>query len=596
MFNNFEEFKKYIHLKKAAVLGVGISNKPLIKFIADLGARVTAFDRSEKDNPYIMETIKEFESGNYKLQWSLGEGYLDNLKDFDIIFKTPMMRPDTKEILMAAGEGSLVTSEMEIFFEICPCKIIGITGSDGKTTTSTIISEILMKEGYKVHLGGNIGTPLLSRIEEIGEEDFAVVELSSFQLQTMKKSPDIAIITNITPNHLDFHLDFQEYIDSKKNIFLYQNPDDILVLNESDEVSKDIAKDAVSNIRWFPGRMQDRANSYPDFNPTQNPKKVASAEEKAASTEYTSTEYKGIDDIRKERCERDNDNDIENNIGNDIDIYIDKDNDKNKGKDKNKNVDIDNENDINKNRDIDIDIDNDTDNDINNDIGKDFEYPVFYNQEFFYVKSDIFSSDISADNQSPTLNSFYKINISDIKIMGRHNLDNYSSAILALKDFVSLGSIIAVMKEFAGVPHRIEFVRNINGVDYYNSSIDSSPTRTLATLSVFFHSGKKVVLIAGGKDKKCDYTHLGKGIVKTCVAVVLCGANADLIEKSIKAEPSSESIIIYKSDNYYDAVKKARDIALPGQAVLLSNAGTSFDMFKNFEERGNFFKKIVREL
>lgn len=216
MFSSKSDFEKYINGKRSAVIGVGISNKPLIRYICSLGAKVTALDMAEADDPYIIKSIDEFAAAGLELDWSLGKDYLKALHGFDIIFKTPKMRIDTPELISASKEGTIITSEMEVFFDCCPCRIIGITGSDGKTTTTTIIAGVLEKSGHNVHLGGNIGNPLIDRLGDIKPDDIAVVELSSFQLHSMQKSPDIALITNITPNHLDVHKDFTEYIDAKK--------------------------------------------------------------------------------------------------------------------------------------------------------------------------------------------------------------------------------------------------------------------------------------------------------------------------------------------------------------------------------------------
>lgn len=226
---------KNIKGKKIAFCGIGTTNLPIIKMFHNLGCTVTALDRRTKDK--IGKISDELENNGIKLK--LGEDYLDNLENFDIIFRTPGMKYNLPELEKVREEGIVVTSEMEMFFELCPCKIISVTGSDGKTTTTTIISEILKHAGYKVHLGGNIGTPLLPLISEIGCDDIAVVELSSFQLISMRQSPDIAVITNLSPNHLDIHKDMNEYISAKKNIILHQNAFSKSILNLDNEITKE---------------------------------------------------------------------------------------------------------------------------------------------------------------------------------------------------------------------------------------------------------------------------------------------------------------------------------------------------------------------
>ena len=243
---NILEFKKSVNGKNISVIGVGISNRPLIKYLAEAGAYVTAYDKRTKEQ--LGDIYEEFSSLGVKFE--LGESYLDNLGG-DIIFKTPGMRFDIPALLKAKEKGSVVTSEMELFFEVCPAKIIAVTGSDGKTTTTTLIHKMMEKQGYKTWLGGNIGNPLLTETENIKEGDWVILELSSFQLHTMRKSPEIAVITNITPNHLDMHKDYQEYIDAKKNIMLYQDENSKLVVNASNDVTCEIGKDAKGKLVSF---------------------------------------------------------------------------------------------------------------------------------------------------------------------------------------------------------------------------------------------------------------------------------------------------------------------------------------------------------
>ncbi len=445
------EFKKYINGKKVSVIGIGISNRPLIRYLVSLGADVTAFDK--KTEGQLGDIASELKSIGVSL--ILGDNYLDNLSG-EIIFKTPGMRYDHPSIVKCKEQGSIITSEMEVFFEICPAKIIAVTGSDGKTTTTTLIHTMLKEAGYKAHLGGNIGTPLMTKAEEMSDSDYAVLELSSFQLHTMKKSPKIAVITNITPNHLDWHTDYNEYIEAKKNIMLYQGKDDVLVTNAENEVTREIGKSA-----------------------------------KGKNISFSSK--------------------------NSADVYI--------------------------------------------------------KEGIIYV----------GNNEV--------LNISDIKIPGKHNVENYMTAIAAVYGLVNKETIQNVAKNFGGVPHRIELVRTIDGVRYYNSSIDSSPNRTINTLNVF---KEPVVLIAGGKDKGIPYDEIGEPIVNHVKTLILIGATSKVIDEAVKK--TGKAVPTFFANSYEEAVNLAKENANPGDVVLLSSASTSFDMFNNFEERGNLFKELVNKL
>jgi UDP-N-acetylmuramoylalanine--D-glutamate ligase len=247
MKKNFNEFKRFIKEKNVAVVGIGVSNIPLIEFLIDLGAKVTAFDK--KNIEKLQDVVDKYQCQGVKFE--LGEEYLANLHGFDVIFKTPSMRIDSKELTIAKNEGAYITSEMEEFVRYCPAKIYGITGSDGKTTTTSLVYSILSAAGFKTWVGGNIGTPLFTIIEQISPDDKVVLELSSFQLMTMDMSPEIALVTNLSPNHLDMHKDLQEYIDAKKNIFKYQNEEDVLILNEDNDVTRIIKGQEKGRIYTF---------------------------------------------------------------------------------------------------------------------------------------------------------------------------------------------------------------------------------------------------------------------------------------------------------------------------------------------------------
>jgi UDP-N-acetylmuramoylalanine--D-glutamate ligase len=459
-----DDYRVYIKGKKVAVLGIGVSNTPLIKFLKSMNVDVTAFDKAEYENlKSVIDELKDLE-----LNYSLGENYLNKLVGFDVIFRTPGMRFDLPELVSEKARGAEITSEMEVFFDLCPAEIIAVTGSDGKTTTTTLIYKILKEQGYNCWLGGNIGTPLLSSVGEIRSTDKVILELSSFQLHTMKKSPKVAVITNLSPNHLDVHKSMEEYIEAKKNIFIFQGNEDKLILNFDNELTRGFSNESKGHVTYF-----SRTNSINE--------------------------------------------------------------------------------------------------------GAQLKEGVLA-----YKKGDNLVEIVAAD---------------EIVIPGVHNVENYLAAIAATIELVKPETIKKVAKTFKGVEHRNELVRELNGIKFYNSSIDSSPSRTTAALSVF---KKNVILIAGGKDKSISYDSFGEIIAEKVKCLLLIGPTGPKIEKAlmdvIEGTGKGKDIKIIKCETYEEIVKKAYDIAEKGDIVLLSPASTSFDMFKNFEERGNRFKEIVNSL
>lgn len=443
--------------KKIAVIGAGVSNMPLVEMLTGEGIDVTVYD--QKDKAGLGEQYTKL--SNLGVKTVLGDGYLENIKE-DIIFRSPGIHP--KYLDYAKKRGATITSEMELFFAVCPCPIIAITGSDGKTTTTTLVYEMLKHSGRTCYLGGNIGTPLLPKVREMRPMDIAVVELSSFQLMDMKHSPQIAAITNLTPNHLDYHADFDEYVNAKTNIYKHQTKGNILVLNIDDDATKLLTLNEESTII---------------------------------------------------KCS------------------------------KNRNVQN----------------------------GVVLEDDVLYR-----VKDNIKTKLLSA---------------SEIRIPGEHNVSNIMMAAAIVDPFCSDSDIISVAKEFGGVEHRIEFVRNLNGVSYYNDSIASSPTRTIAGLKSF---SKKIILIAGGYDKKIPYDVLGDPICEHCAIVILTGATADKIRAAIDGATSNARPDVYDAIDLEDAVKQAYKLSDNGDIVIMSPASASFDCFKNFAERGNKFKEYVNAL
>ena len=446
-----DEFKSKITGKKAAVVGIGVSNLPLIDFLLSCGAAVVACDKKEREE--LRDTAEVLESKGVSLK--LGADYLNDL-DVDVIFKSPGIRPDIPEFENARKKGAVVTSEMELFFELCPCEIIAVTGSDGKTTTTTLIGEMLKKEGYTCHIGGNIGKPLVAEVNNMKPTDKVVLELSSFQLFTMRKSPEIAVITNISPNHLDWHKDYNEYIEAKENIMKYQGGDDLLVVNFANDITKEIGNRTKGRLRTFSSKT--KANVYLK----------------------------------------------------DGDIY--------------------------------------------------------------FESEKIISS-------------------GDIRIPGAHNVENYMTAIAAVKDYVSRETIEYVARNFGGVEHRIEFVREVGGVKFYNDSIASSPTRTMAALNSF---DQKIILIAGGYDKKIPFDELGVKINEKVKELVLVGHTAEKIKAAVESAGKETNITV--CDQFEKAVYAAYAKAKKGDVVILSPACASFDLFKNFMVRGETFKKIVNNI
>lgn len=445
--------------KTVAVIGIGISNIPLIRLLCGAGIAVTACDKRERSA--FGAVADELEAMGCRFR--LGENYLEDLCE-DVIFRTPGLHPRFLED--AKKRGSTITSEMEVFFDVCPCPIIAVTGSDGKTTTTTMIAGLLRASGKTVHLGGNIGRPLLSDVESIKRTDFTVVELSSFQLMTMQKSPSRAVLTNISPNHLDVHTDLDEYIRAKNVICNYQGTEDLLVTNQDNDVTRMLAHGVKGKLDFF--TRQQTA-------------------------------------VRGSGC---------------------------------------------------------------------------------FLKEDaIWYSDGS--------NERCVLPLKDILLPGVHNIENYMAAICAVQGLVDDETICNYARTFGGVEHRIELIRKRRGVRWYNDSIASSPSRTIAGLNSF---KEKVILIAGGKDKGISYDALGPVINDRVKLLILCGATAGVIRAAVQQAENYKELEIIDVEDYSAAVSIADSRSLEGDVVMLSPASTSFDRFKNFEERGRVFKNLVNEL
>ena len=450
---SFDEYFSNLKGKKIAVFGLGVSNRPLVRLLLEYDCDVTGCDKTPREQ--LDEEVLELEKLGCKLQ--VGEGYLDNLTA-DIVFRTPGMHPGNPALEKLRNNGANVTSEMQAFFELCPCKIIAVTGSDGKTTTTTLISEMLKAEGYNVWLGGNIGTPLLPLCRQMSVDDFAVVELSSFQLMDMTLSPDVAVITNLSPNHLDVHKDMDEYVEAKKNIFKYQGESGILVVNRDNDLTNELVGNGIT-------KKFSRLNN--------------------------------------------------------ADVYL--------------------------------------------------------------------RDGMICRGENVVLNA------DEILLPGVHNIENYMTAILAVEGLVDDETIRSVARNFGGVEHRIELVRVKGGVRFYNDSIASSPSRTIAGLRSF---REKVILIAGGYDKHIPYDVLGPEICEHVKMLFVNGATGPLIRKAVEdsAQYDPTALQIVDCVDFTDAVYAAARAAKTGDVVLMSPASAAFDQFKNFMVRGQYFKKLIMEL
>lgn len=458
-----EQFNEYIKFRKVAVIGLGVSNTPLLDYLYEKKAQVTVFDErtiNEISND-IINKINEYHFETY-----FGKECLTNLKGFNIIFRSPSCLPTRPELVEEQNKGAIVTTEIEMLMEMCPCKMVGVTGSDGKTTTTSMIAAILKKAGYNTFLGGNIGTALFTKLPEITPEDIVVLELSSFQLMNMKVSPDIAVMTNITPNHLNIHKDYDEYIEAKKEIFKNQNDKGILILNYDNNITKELSKEAPGKVVFFSGTEK-------------------------------------LDDGFI----------VDNNVIKECEDKIRK----------------------------------------------------------------------------------HILNVDDVILRGEHNYQNIATALAATKTLVDTDVAIEAIKEFKPVEHRIEFIREIDDVKWYNDSASSSPTRTLSGMKAF---KENIILIAGGYDKNLEYETLAKPILEKVSTLILIGQTAEKIFDVVKSESEKQNkkINIHLCDTLEQTIDIAKKSAKKGEIVLFSPASASFDMFKNFADRGNQFKNLVNKI
>ena len=459
--DKLEEFNNFLDGKQVAIIGMGVSNIPLLDYFYDKNAKVTVFSTNALSDE-IMEKINK-----YRYEVELGEDNLSRLKGFDIIFRSPSALPTKHEFQSAVKKGAILTSEIEMVLKLAPCKIIGVTGTEGKTTTTSLIYEICKKAGYNCFLGGNIGKPIFTKINQMKPEDIVILELSSFQLMGMTVSPNIAVVTNIFPDHLNVHKSYEEYQDAKKSIFRNQTEEGIVILNKDNEITEKFADEVKGKTIFF------------------------------SSTKKLKNGY-------------------------------------------------------------------------------------VYDREDGFIKK-------CTDGKCEKI-----LNKNDIKLRGIHNYENICAALAATETVASKEAQIEAVKNFKGVEHRLEFVREIDGVKYYNDSIGTSPASTIAGLNAF---DENIILLAGGSDKGLDYKEIGEVIAKKVGTLILTGPTAQKIEEATKQALSEEkSIKIIHTNNLEESVKVAKEKARSGDIVLLSPASASFDAFKNFEERGNYFKTLVNNL
>ena len=458
-----EEFNKFVKYKKVAIIGLGVSNLPLLDYFYNLDSKISVFDNREKEelDEEIIQKLDE-----YGIEYYGGKDNLEHLVGFNIIFRSPSVMPYRPELKKEAERGAIITTEIEMVLKLTPSKVIGITGTEGKTTTTSIVYEIIKQAGYKCFLGGNIGKPIFTEVENMRPEDVIVLELSSFQLTAMDVSPHISVVTNIFPDHLNVHSSYEEYREEKKNIFKHQDDKGIVILNYDNDFTRGFAKEVSGKTIFF------------------------SSKEKLQDGFM----YDAADGIIK------------------------------------------------------------------------------------YAEDGIRRHVLKKE---------------DIKLRGIHNYENICAALAATSPLVDIESAAKTIKEFIGVEHRLEFVRDLNGVKWYNDSIGTSPSSTMAGLNAF---DEDIILLAGGSDKGLDYDEIGELIAKKVKTLILTGPTATKIEEATRKAINGENVEICFTKDLEESVKLANKKAIKGEVVLLSPASASFDAFKNFAQRGDKFKEFVKAL
>lgn len=411
-----EEFNKFAKYKKIAIIGLGVSNIPLLDYFYNLDSKISVFDNREKEE-LDKELIQKIDE--YGINYYGGKNNLEHLVGYNIIFRSPSVMPYRPELKVEAERGAIITTEIEMVLKLTPSKVIGVTGTEGKTTTTSIIYEIIKQAGYKCFLGGNIGKPIFTEIKNMRPEDVIILEMSSFQLTSMDVSPDISVVTNIFPDHLNVHSSYEEYREEKKNIFKHQDENGIVVLNYDNEFTRGFAKEVKGKTIFF-----------------------SSKEKLQDGFIYDSTD--GIIKYCEDGVRR------------------------------------------------------------------------------HIIKKE------------------------DIKLRGIHNYENICAALAATSPLVDIETAAKTIKEFIGVEHRLEFVRELNGVKWYNDSIGTSPASTMAGLNAF---DEDIILLAGGSDKGLDYTEIGELIARKVKILILTGPTATKIEEATRKATNGENVEICFVEN-----------------------------------------------
>lgn len=463
MKNMYPQFKN----KKITVMGLGLfgGGVGVAKFLARHGAHVTVTDL--RDTAELSQSISQLEG--FPITYKLGGHFEEDFINTDMVIVNPAVPQNSKFLQIARSNHISVDTEINIFLKLCPAPIIGITGSNGKSTTTTLTGRILQQAARTTWIGGNIGISLLSHLEEIKSQEIVVLELSSFQLKefhAIKKSPQVSIVTNISPNHLDRHKDMNDYIQAKKGIILHQKPEDYTILNYDDMELRNWEKECKGQVLWY-------------------------------STKHTLKNGAFIK-------------------GENIVLSIN---------------------------------------------GKDISIPC----------------------------------TSRVKLPGIHNLQNILAAsCAAYLAGASERHIEKAVTTFTGLEHRLEFVREIHGIQYYNDSKATTPESAIAAITAF---QAPVVLIAGGYDKGSSFERLAEICARYTKSVILIGKTAEKINGLILKKIDLKKVpTIHITDNFREAFQKANAIAKRGDIVLLSPACASYDMFTNYEERGRLFKDMVLAL
>lgn len=451
--------------KKIALLGMGIEGMASARFLHKMGAKLWVLDSRQKDK-FDQKVVAELEE--MKAEFVVGDAYLENLTNYDMIVRSPGFYRLHPALVEAEKQGVEISSQTKLFFDYCPCPIIGVTGTKGKGTTSTLIYEMLKADGRDVYLGGNIGVPSLSFFDDLKKTSWVVLELSSFQLQDLHKSPHIAVMLMITSEHLNVHKDLEEYIDSKRNLVRFQTKDDFTILN-----------------RDYPATHE--SDIYSEGQILQ---------------------------VSRER---------------------------------------------------------------------EVEEGCFVRDDAVWYRFDGTEKKV--------------VDTDKIRLLGKHNQENVCAAVMAATVAgVSRENIYDVVTSFTGLEHRLELVKEVNGVKYYNDSFSTNPETAIAAIQSF---SAPEILLFGGASKSSDFKELGRVIreAKNIRAIISLGDEWEKIKAEVLVKNQEAKILLIEgAETMHQVVQAASKIAQPGDVVLLSPACTSFNWYKSYKERGADFKQEVHKL